>query len=42
VIASLGEGLLPKLGARYALRDVAKAHADLEAGRTTGAPLLIP
>jgi NADPH2:quinone reductase len=42
VMASLGDGLLPQLGQRYALRDAAKAHADLEAGRTTGAPLLIP
>ena len=42
VIESLGAGLLPKLGARYALRDAAQAQADLEAGRTTGAPLLIP
>ena len=42
VIASLGDGLLPRLGSRYALRDAAQAHADLEAGRTIGAPLLIP
>ena len=27
---------------RYALADAAKAHLDLEAGRTTGASLLIP
>jgi NADPH2:quinone reductase len=42
VLASLSDGLLPTLGARYALRDAAQAHADMEAGRTTGAPLLIP
>jgi NADPH2:quinone reductase len=27
---------------RYALGDVAKAHADLENGRTTGSSVLIP
>lgn len=42
VLESLSNGLLPQLGARYALRDVARAHADLEAGRTVGAPLLVP
>ncbi|GAB2174461.1 quinone oxidoreductase family protein [Dongia sp. agr-C8] len=42
VLASLRDGLLPRLGTRYALRDAARAHADMEAGRTTGAPLLIP
>jgi len=42
VIASLQDGLLPRLGTRYALRDARQAHVDLEAGRTTGAQLLIP
>lgn len=30
------------IGQRYALQDAARAHADLEAGRTTGSTLLIP
>jgi NADPH2:quinone reductase len=42
VLASLEDGLLPRLGTRYALHDARQAHLDLEAGRTTGAPLLIP
>jgi NADPH2:quinone reductase len=32
----------PQISQRYALRDVARAHADLEARRTTGASLLLP
>jgi NADPH2:quinone reductase len=32
----------PHIHARYALKDVAKAHADLEAGRTVGASLVMP
>ena len=42
VLTSLEDGLLPQLGARYALRNVVQAHKDLEAGRTVGAPLLTP
>jgi NADPH2:quinone reductase len=42
VLESLGDGLLPQRGTRYALKDVAQAHKDLEAGRTVGAPLLMP
>ncbi|WP_188236256.1 quinone oxidoreductase family protein [Sphingopyxis sp. LK2115] len=30
------------IGQRYSLEDAARAHADLEAGRTTGSSLLIP
>ncbi|QUM72166.1 quinone oxidoreductase family protein [Sphingopyxis granuli] len=30
------------VGQRYGLQDAARAHADLEAGRTTGSSLLIP
>ena len=37
-----GRVLRPNIHARYALADAAKAHADLEAGRTAGASLLIP
>jgi NADPH2:quinone reductase len=31
-----------KIGAEYALRDAAKAHADLEARRTVGSTVLVP
>jgi NADPH:quinone reductase len=31
-----------EVGSRYALRDIAKAHADLEGRNTTGAPILLP
>ena len=34
--------LKPHIHMRYALADVAKAHAELEAGRTVGSSLLIP
>lgn len=34
--------LVPHIGQRYPLADAARAHADLEAGRTTGSSLLIP
>ena len=34
--------LKPHIGQRYPLADAARAHADLEAGRTTGSSLLIP
>ena len=30
------------IGQRYPLRDAARAHEDLEAGRTTGSTLLMP
>ena len=46
--ASTVFGLLKKgvltvhIGARYPLADAARAHADLEAGRTVGSSLLIP
>lgn len=30
------------IGARYPLKDAARAHADLEAGKTSGSSLLIP
>jgi len=43
VFALVAEGALePHIHARYALADAARAHADLEAGRTAGASLLIP
>ncbi len=34
--------LRANIGNRYALTDAPRAHADLEAGRTTGASLLLP
>lgn len=30
------------IGQRYALADAAKAHADLESGRTSGSSILLP
>jgi NADPH2:quinone reductase len=43
VVALVAEGALkPHIHGRYALADAARAHADLEAGRTAGASLLIP
>jgi NADPH:quinone reductase len=43
VFALLAQGLLkPHIHGRYALADAARAHADLEAGRTSGTSLLIP
>lgn len=39
----LNRGVLQvHIGARYPLADAARAHADLEAGKTTGSSLLIP
>jgi NADPH2:quinone reductase len=39
----VAKGVLnPNIGQRYALFDVAQAHADLEARRTTGATVLLP
>ena len=43
VFALLARGVLKAtINARYALADAAKAHADLEAGRTSGSSVLIP
>jgi NADPH2:quinone reductase len=43
VFGAVREGTLSvKVGAEYALKDAAKAHADLEARRTTGSTVLIP
>ena len=43
VFERLREGVLrPHLGARYALKDAATAHRDLEARRIAGAAVLIP
>lgn len=43
VFSLIAKGVLKiSINARYALGDAAKAHADLEGGRTTGSSLLIP
>ena len=39
----LANGVLKvKVNARYALADAARAHADLEGGRTTGSSIIVP
>jgi NADPH2:quinone reductase len=39
----VAKGILkPTIGQRYALADAAKAHQDLESGRTSGSTILIP
>ena len=40
LLAALQDGLINPIGAEYELRNAAKAHADLEAGRTTGSVIL--
>lgn len=40
LIAALQDGLSNPIGTEYALKDAAKAHADLEAGKTTGSVIL--
>lgn len=35
-------GVTVHIGARYPLAEAARAHADLEAGRTVGSSLLVP
>jgi NADPH2:quinone reductase len=40
LLAALQDGLINPIGAEYDLRDAARAHADLEAGRTTGGVIL--
>jgi NADPH2:quinone reductase len=42
LIAVMQAGVVAEIGGEYSLVDAAKAHADLEAGRTTGSLLLIP
>lgn len=43
VLEMLGSGALKvEIGQRYALKDVALAHRDLEARRTTGSTVLLP
>jgi NADPH2:quinone reductase len=40
LFAILREGLVNPIGAEYPLREASRAHADLEAGRTTGSVIL--
>jgi len=40
LLAALGNGLVNPIGAEYPLREAARAHADLESGRTTGSVIL--
>lgn len=40
LLAELQDGLINPIGAEYPLAEAAKAHTDLEAGRTTGSVIL--
>ena len=40
LISALRDGLVNPIGAEYPLREAARAHTDLEAGRTTGSVIL--
>ncbi|WP_429949520.1 quinone oxidoreductase family protein [Comamonas sediminis] len=43
VLQAVEQGIIqPAIGRRYALEEVAAAHADLEAGQTQGAVVLLP
>lgn len=42
VVAAMRQGIASTVGVTYALDEAARAHADLEAGLTTGSPILIP
>lgn len=42
LIAVMQAGVVAEIGGEYSLADAARAHADLEGGRTTGSLLLIP
>lgn len=42
VMKTMADGLLPAIGQTYPLAEVARAQADLEAGRTTGSVALLP
>jgi NADPH:quinone reductase len=41
LLSALKDGLSLPIGAEYPIRDAARAHEDLEAGRTTGSVVLI-
>lgn len=40
LLAALQSGLINPIGAEYPLREAARAHADLESGKTTGSVIL--
>jgi NADPH2:quinone reductase len=43
LFAVVGSGAVSiSIGQRYALKDAAKAHRDLEARKTTGSTILLP
>jgi NADPH2:quinone reductase len=42
VLSLIAEGVLVAAGTRYPLKDAARAHCDLEAGRTSGSLYLLP
>jgi len=42
VLSALREGVLQTIGKAYPLGDAARAHADLEAGRSSGSLYLVP
>jgi len=42
LFAVLSDGLASVIGAEYSLREAARAHSDLETGRTTGSVILLP
>jgi NADPH2:quinone reductase len=43
VLAAVSDGIIrPSVWKSYALADVSKAHADLEAGKSSGAIVLMP
>lgn len=42
LLAALQDGLINPIGAEYSLGDAARAHSDLEKGRTTGSVILLP
>jgi NADPH2:quinone reductase len=42
VIEAFGAGIVAEIGGKYRLAEVAKAHGEIEAGRTTGSLLLVP
>ena len=42
VLSLIAEGVVVSLGTPYRLSDAARAHSDLEAGRTSGSLYLVP
>lgn len=42
LLAVMAEGVAAAAGPRYPLADAARAHLDLEGGRTVGSPILVP